>query len=52
MIGAFEIMFNGVWSILSIPLPLMDNVSFCLWQFFLFIIIACTLFKLLFKEEK
>lgn len=35
MLGAFQIMFSGVWSVLSIPLPLSDNISFNLWQFFL-----------------
>lgn len=51
MLGAFPIIFNGVWSILSVNIPIANNINFTLWQFFMFIIIVGILLKQLFKNS-
>lgn len=51
MLGAFKIMIDGVWAILDIQLPLADNISFTLWQYFFFIGIMIILVKSIFNKE-
>ncbi|ACL20731.1 hypothetical protein Dhaf_2705 [Desulfitobacterium hafniense DCB-2] len=48
MLQALEIIFNGVWDILSNTIPVSSTISFTLWQYFLFILIVIVLIRQLF----
>lgn len=51
MLHAFEIMFNGVWSLLSIPLPIDNDVNFTLWQYFMFLTFLIVILRQLFNKS-
>lgn len=48
MISAIELMIQGVWSVMSIEIPVTGEIEFTLWQYFLFLFIMVVFIKLLF----